>query len=174
LFGQDFSNIKKPTYPYIGIATRSLINHENWPNGAHPYHRYHSLDDWQKVKRLVSLAGYDIISFDSNATTIEQKIFLLTQFCDGVIAYEGGMAHLCHSLSIPVILTPWQFYSDGSPYVSNFDKDEDLCRLHKDKRTWFLNHIDQLSSMTPSQLQDLILSLKHNGGNNLMRNQINS
>jgi hypothetical protein len=157
----------KQNKPCIGLSTWNLQH--DFPAGGFPYHRLYPREFWVKVTNLLFSAGYDVISLNSNDISLEQKIYMMNELCDGVISYEGGIAHLAHSLKIPCVILPWHRCPDGAPAP------DDLFyaphRYHIDSKTWFVQSGDELLSWSPDRLKAMIDTLNSVGGNHLFRNR---
>lgn len=128
-------------------------------------YKYYNTDTWNNIIKKIKLAGYDVITFDSYSLSLEQKVYLLNEFCSAVIGYEGGVAHLAHVLKIPTFLLPWHHNSDGTDggpelfYVAQ--------RLHMDARTWFLESPKEFFSWSKEEFKHKIESLENGQGNNI-------
>jgi hypothetical protein len=128
----------------------------------YPFNKYYDKKTFDFLIDLVHAAGYDIMMVDSKDVSLEQKTFLLNEFCDFVIGYEGGMCHLAHILKIPAIIFPWlngamdPLWYDHSP-VEN---------IHLDKKTYFLKDREEIFEWTPQYLIDMVERLYNDGGNN--------
>ena len=124
------------------------------------------MEQYQHLFRSLKRSGYDVITFDNAHTTIEQKLFMLNEFCDCVITYEGGLALMAHVLKIPSIILPWHHSPEGTELKG------DWCSLyyqsiHLSKNTWFVESVSELLSWSPEKLKEVI-DLCHDGkGNNL-------
>jgi hypothetical protein len=160
--------------PLIGIACVNYnSDNDSWlrdiahgdytvPTGF-PNNRYYTATDYAGIFQLCKLAGYDVITLDTGFGSIADRVELLTNFCDCVIGYEGGMAHLCHSLHIPYIMLPWHSTLQGTvPVYPEF-----FQILHLDRRTYFLESIDEILSWTPAQLEHAIDQCYAEQGNNV-------
>lgn len=174
-FPTDSITIAGNTYPigqkknkkFIAIAgsdNRMLTTKQPWPHEAFPYNKYSSLDFWNKIPNLAWLSDYEVISINSRNISLEEKVFLLNEFCCAVIGYEGGLCHLAHLLKIPVIMLPWHNSIHG-----NLSDDVHLNAqmLHLDKRTWFLNNEDEILAWNSKQLDSVIEQLENEQGNNI-------
>lgn len=99
----------------------------------YPYCKYHPLHLRDQI-----LEEHNAIDLDQQCSIIE-KIKLLEQ-CKLVIAYEGGIAHLAHTMGIPTVILPWHHNAQG-------EADTEWCSLyqqstHMDSQTWFLHDMD--------------------------------
>jgi hypothetical protein len=184
LFGKNFSTDKK-NKPCIGIAMaksatelKSLINHGSHANEDS---RYYDFSVYEKIIKLALGSGYDVITLNVN-TTLEEKVYQISQLCDCVIAYEGGVAHLAHCFDVPCIMLPWQNnFLDKPP-------DESVQKIiygvpittaeimHMDKSTYFLESAAEILSWGSDDLYQTIENLYNKQGNNklLTRDVINS
>lgn len=167
-FGKSFSPyIKHPNINvtankrYIAVAFCSTnpytLVKQNLDNGStnFPFYRYHDTDVFAYICKIAKELDYDVISVDSFGLNLTEKINFLNNHCAAVICYEGGIAHLAHTLDIPcVILPPRQKH--GPPYT----------QLHLDTRTYFLQDIAELFSWNAEMLEKVIDDLTHHKGNN--------
>jgi hypothetical protein len=152
------------------VALMCYNNYESYlqydpDNSRYPDNRYHALQDYANIFQLIKRAGYEVITLDSADINLEQKIYMLNELCDAVVGYEGGMCHLAHVLKIPAIILPYryqpgQFRSRWNPYLN---------LLHLDKRTWFLDTMEQLYRWSPADFKSMITNLYNGCGNNLFR-----
>jgi len=120
----------------------------------YPYLKFHSWSIYESILKLVQSCGYDPLIIDHQDISIEHKTFLLNEYCDFVIGYEGGMCHLSHCLGLPCIMLPWKaehFYSDF---------------MHLDKQTYFVRNQTEIQTWTPTFLRDLVDGLYHEQGFN--------
>ena len=140
------------------IATREM-----------PYNKFATAEEYEKLFTLIDRAGYDIITMNSATTDLEHKAYLLNEYCDVVIGYEGGLHHLAHLLKIPSIILPWRFCDNGDPPILPGIYYEPH-RYHPDRRTWFvMGDVDrELLSWTPEQLKHKINELYQDQGNNIL------
>jgi hypothetical protein len=157
--------VGRPNKPCIAICMTNggQIKNQNLFNKInnstdYPYNKYHSLDTYQHIFKLVTLAGYDAIVVDSQNISLEEKIYILNNLCDAAIVYEGGIAHLCHVLKIPVIILPDNTINHN-PQVT-----------HLDKKTYFLESVQELVDWSPNNLISKIKDLHNDQGNNKMFN----
>lgn len=149
----------------IALAMNNGKSHIDVPEEYHtqlPYNKYYSQHYWHQVIDLIVKSGYDYIAINSKEISIEQKIFLLNEFCDAVIGYEGGLCHLAHVLRIPTLILPW-----NNTYLGE-DGVQEVRSLHYDTRTWLLESGDELLNWDSNQLQSMIKTLKENNGNHPM------
>lgn len=172
LFDKTF-DIKSSRKKCVGIT----MSHNSFVGDVHdqmitsqrswPYNRYYTRNEYHEIfDKIVSL-GYDIITLNSR-TTVEEKVFILNELCDFVIGYEGGIGHLAHLLKVPCFILPWRYNLDGK------DLPPESCHIHAlhiDPRTYFLENIEQFTTMHQNDLLKLVESLKEGqGGNNILLN----
>jgi hypothetical protein len=91
---------------------------------------------------------------------------LLNELCDAVIGYEGGICHLAHILEVPSFILPWHHHITS--WVAFEDWKIEMQMHHLDKKTYFLNSIDELLNFSTDDFIDKIQSLKNNNGNNFI------
>ena len=166
---------QKSSRPCIGLAMYARSDPGVNTNNEHPHNRYYSQEVYASIFRLIVNSGYDVITLNSGSVDLEHKIFVLNEFCDCVIGYEGGMCHLAHLLKIPTIILP--YHHDGgngkrSLRDENGRVDVPLLyathKLHVDRRTYFLNSSDEIVDWTPDQLKQQIANLHNKQGNNVL------
>lgn len=145
-------NVKK-NKKYIGIAAYhnsvGILN----PGNDYPNCKFYSIDRYADLYKMLKMYGWEIITLDSRDIILEEKVHLISTFCECVIGYEGGVAHLCHMLDVPYIMLPWKI-----PFDSKL--------LHLDKKTFFLDSFDQLLSWSSDDLDKCISNLHNEISNN--------
>jgi len=171
LFGRDFST-KRKKKTSVALAMHHGIGIDP-PDSVYsmPYNKFATADEYSAIFKMLDRAGYDVITINNKSLSIEQKIFLLNEYCDCVIGYEGGIGHLAHLLKIPYIVLPWRYCDDGSPARPPGIYYEPH-RYHYDRKTWFVihNHTKEVINWTSMQLKEKIDELYNDGGNNLAFN----
>jgi hypothetical protein len=170
VFGEE-RKVNVTTKPCIGLAISGgepknkeffdnielmIATTDNWQK----YHRYHTLQTNNAIFELLTLAGYDVITLDSFATSLEHKALVINDLCDCVIGYEGGMMHLAHALKVPTIILPRRY--DTVELTSHM--------IHLDKMTYFVNDEKELLNWSVDDLKSKILDLKKEKGNNFFFN----
>lgn len=125
-------------------------------SGRYPYNKFHPFKKYSKLVRAIVEAGYDVLMFDSNRFSLEDKIYLMNEYCDMVIGYEGGIHHLAHTMGIPSIIVPWRL-----PDVPFF-----VQQLHLDQKTYFMSK-GELDVIDSDKLMEIRNKLLYNQGNNL-------
>lgn len=159
-------DLKTQGKPCIGLLCynnyKSFLNFDP-TKSTYPDNRYHSIEEYANLFRIIKSAGYEVITLDSVDISLEQKVYMLNELCDAVVGYEGGLCHLAHLLKIPTIMLPYryqpgEFRSRWNPYLN---------LLHLDKRTYFVDDIEEVRSWTRDSFRALIDNLYNQGGNNL-------
>jgi hypothetical protein len=179
LFGKNFSTNKR-NKPCIGIAIaknavelKSLINHgvPSTESGQGDS-RYHEFNIYEKIIKLALSSGYDVITLNIH-TTLEEKTYQISQLCDCVITYEGGIAHLAHCLDVPCIMLPWQnrFWAPPNEDHPLLDTTYGIPItraeiMHMDKSTYFLESAAEILSWNSDNLYYTIETLYNKKGNN--------
>lgn len=132
-----------------------------------PYNKFATEEEYNQIFHQLSNFGYDVISINRPEINVEQKTYLLNELCEFVIGYEGGLHHLAHCLKIPSIVLPWK-YNDigGDPVYPGMYYE--THRYHADKKTYFLNTVDEFFNLNQTKLKELIESLHNNQGNNVL------
>ena len=165
----DFFKMYSPYYtiqrtvksrPFIGIAcytdSPQIFNDSN-NSTDFPFSKTYPIEENLKIIEFIKMAGYDVITLDSRDIDKITKAHLIKDLCECVIGYEGGIAHLCHMLEVPYFMLPWR-------KKKNIIPSEQL--LHLDKKTYFLNSINELFAWTKERLNQEIIKLNNNQGNN--------
>jgi hypothetical protein len=168
--------------PFIGIASYQSSEVIEPNDTTYPNCKIYSINQYANLYKFIKISGYDVISLDSRDISIKNKVNLITEFCECVIGYEGGLAHLCHMLNVPYIMFPWhrEFVKVDSKLV------------HLDNQTYFLDSFEELLSWSPAKLNqcieelhagltnnelvhnpELILDRLHNGSQEITPNEIN-
>jgi hypothetical protein len=162
--------------PIIGIAMYGKKEHAfdqseiNKVSAGFPWSRYYSMDEWSPVIKKIRMDfGYDILTLD-NIEEFSTRVMAMASMCDAIVCYEGGMAHLAHSLGIPAFILPWRKSAD--PTVCKPHQFESIYSylIHLDKKSYFLKSIDELTEWTPTEFQLKIDQLrnKEKGNNPLL------
>ena len=125
----------------------------------YPYNKMYTIDQYSKIFEVARQNGYDVITMDSKDITIPEKLELLSN-CRAVIGYEGGIAHLCHTLGLPFIMLPWRALNTKHPSL--------LELLHLDKKTYFLKSLKELLWMDTEEFSNILEQLDNNNGNNTL------
>ena len=145
---------KKKTF--IGIASYQSSEVIEPNNTTYPNCKIYSIDQYAELYKFIKISGYDVISLDSRDISIEDKARLISEYCECVIGYEGGIAHLCHMLDVPYIMFPW--------HLDNIIFDSKL--LHIDNKTYFLDSFEEFLSWSPAKLNQCIEELHAGFTNN--------
>jgi len=193
-FNVDSINYKGNKYPtaekkkkYIGIACYRNLDPDSVffsdefekesANFRFPRNRHYGIDQYAKLFAQIKLAGYDVLTLDSNML-LDDKIFLLNNHCECMIGYEGGMAHLAHVLKIPCIILPWLRSAEGKEHLSDINYSNGWVPpfnnqvynksyiMHLDNRTYFPKDIDEIFKLSTEMLRALINDLQNCKGNN--------
>lgn len=126
-------------------------------NTDFPYNKFYTIDEYAEIFKFIRRMGYDIITVDSKDITLLEKIETISK-CAAVIGYEGGMAHLTHTLNVPYIMLPWRY--------KDYEGNKLVHLLHLDKKTYFLKDIDELISFNKDAFFNLLNILNIDKGNN--------
>ena len=179
LFGKTFKlgeDTKSKKCIGIVMTNGTFTTVEQVETQSYPANKYYPRENYLKIINLAMEAGYDIITLDSNWIDLPSKMYQISQLCDCVIGYEGGIMHLAHVLKTPTIILPWHHLSNGTTPVdfSFFNNPVDLPGLkyathqyHLDKKTWFLNSVDEILKWNPVVLKSIIELLRKDRGNNI-------
>jgi hypothetical protein len=172
VLGQVFGTSNRPKKtgkPCVGVALSSTgIDQVDFDNlgKTYPDNRYPPLATYNYAINLILKSGYDVITLDSNRVSLEQKVYMISQLCDAVISYEGGITHLAHMLHVPTIIFPWQYDMQGNKLGLNYV----AHTYHVDKKTYFLSTQEEILSWRPKHLRKTINRLHNDEGNHFLFN----
>ena len=155
------------TRKYIGLACYDTADRAStFNNDQHEwnYQKMYPLTEYEQIFRLIKLAGYDVITFDSKSITKKEKADIIENMCECVIGYEGGVAHLCHMLDVPFFMLPWR--KPNLIKFQNYKLYNIEHVMHLDLKTYFFKTIKELHDYTPEDFINQIALLKNNLGNN--------
>jgi hypothetical protein len=161
-------NIKKPCVGvslYCRHTTPGDFTYTPFNEKRNLYNKWPEMKMWPldvnlRILKLLVNAGYDIITFDSPFIKLHDKIYMLNNYCDFVIGYEGAIHHLAHSLNIPSIVLPWR---QNNKHFYN-------QTLHLDKKTWIFEDIRKILNFSHDDIIRLRDQLANNNGNNIFLN----
>lgn len=129
----------------------------------YPWNKLYTIDEYKEVFRTARLHGYDVITIDSRKLDLRKKVELLSM-CRAVIGYEGGVAHLTHTLGIPYFMLPWRDVN------KEWRRKDQTHALHMDSKTYFLNDITEFLYWNKKYFHQVLRSLDNENGNNLWLN----
>lgn len=166
LFGRDYTTGRRGK-TCIGLAMHAYGMGDDKIVKYSPYHKFATREIYNDIIQLCDLAGYDVVTINQPGMSVEHKSFLLNEYCDCIIGYEGGVMHLAHTLTVPSIILPWRFHGDGSIISSSEDTINRVSHsYHMDRRTYFPTTQDEICSWSPAQLKLCIDDLYELKGNN--------
>jgi hypothetical protein len=129
-------------------------------NTDYPHSKLYPIEIYQRLFQVIKSWGYDVITFDSRDTSIEDKADLINM-CDFVIGYEGGIAHLSHMLDTPTFILPWRV-NTVLPEL-----------LHLDKKTYFCQSVNEIIGWSRSEVLEKVYQLnKKETNNRFLNNQL--
>lgn len=185
LYGQQFkvNSDKRKRYICLAISGRTESSRDIYfdnteylkvPLGMPTKLYEYTRKEIDKIISLIIDAGYDIVTLESPLITVEQKVFILNELCDGIIGYEGGMMHLAHVLGVPSIIYPWPAEEGIMKNWVIPDINHTLSMtMHLDKRTYFLDSAEELHSWNGEKFKQVIDGLYLEQGNNkLLQNSV--
>lgn len=173
------SNFKRKGHVCIAIGgnidnARSILLNEKVET-RHPKISGITSTTIHEIQRIVIESGRDILTVEDNSISIDKKVFLLNEFCDCVIGYEGGLMHLAHCLGIPTIILPWanEHVNPSSPSdlfnkLLPEHKFTAPMKFHIDKRSYFPSSVDEITRWSGEDLNDMLLMLYSDKGNNIL------
>ena len=164
LFGREYSTTRKKK---SCVALAMHHGHGLQPAGGMPYNKFATVKEYNLIFQHVTDLGYDVVTMNQSAMSLEQKIYILNEMTDFVIGYEGGLGHLAHVLQIPYLCLPWRLNDMGHAGVQPGLWYESH-RFHPDRRTWFLKDTQEFLDWDGQQLQHMIDRLYDQGGNNIL------
>jgi len=151
----------------IGLAQHAYGMGDDRPVKYSPYHKFATRETYTDIARICDLAGYDVVTINQPAMSVEHKAFLLNEYCDAVIGYEGGVMHLAHTLRVPCIILPWRFHGDGSAIADPLDQINWVAHsYHMDRRSYFPATPEEITQWQPAELIQQIDRLYALAGNN--------
>lgn len=131
------------------------------PNGTRvPQAKWRTIDFYSRVFEACRKFGYDVITLD-HPGDIEFKLRALVEQCEAVIAYEGGIAHLCHMLNVPCLMLNFRDPCADcvyGPFQAEY--------MHQSRSMYLLRNDEELFNMDRNQFSNLIGSLKNGSGTN--------
>ena len=164
LFGREYSTTRKKK---SCVALAMHHGHGLQPAGGMPYNKFATVKEYNQIFQHVTDLGYDVVTMNQSAMSLEQKIYILNEMTDFVIGYEGGLGHLAHVLQIPYLCLPWRLNDMGHAGVQPGLWYESH-RFHPDRRTWFLKDTQEFLGWDGQPLQHMIDRLYDQGGNNIL------
>ena len=166
LFGQEYATGRRGKR-CIGLAMHAYGLCEDQALRISPLCKYATREIYNSIIALADRAGYDVVTINQPGMSVEHKAFLLNEYCDCLIGYEGGAAHLAHTLGVPCIILPWKYDGDGNLLTDPTDEMRLIAHsYHMDRRTYFPNTQEEITEWTPEQLRSCIDSLYQLQGNN--------
>lgn len=168
-FNNILFSIKKHRKPMVALScyrsNKETFNNSNLDkHNSYPYNRQYPIEVnaliWSKLKE----AGYDVLTIDDRIPVVD-KCFLLNEYCDALVGYEGGLTHLAHCLGIPTVIFPFRFgyYGDS---IEHLEKDYTIDKIHLDSKTFIVDKMENFLELEPEQFKNLIDQLHENKGNN--------
>jgi hypothetical protein len=167
VLGKEYSTAPKRKTCVALAMHHNMGLHDSTGQYGMPYNKFATAEQYNCLFEHLTALGYDVVTMNQTGMTLEQKIYLLNELCDFVIGYEGGLGHLAHVLGIPYICLPWRFNDMGHPGIQPGMWYEPH-RFHVDRRTWFLQNIEEFTSWNKTDLTHMIDRLYNNGGNNVL------
>jgi len=154
---------KSKTKPCVGVSMYHMDKSlqkgvSKLKKDVYPDYKFYPLEYNTHLMKVLIEAGYDVIMLDNINVSLEDKIYLLSEYCDMVIGYEGGLHHLAHCLDIPCIIFPHNNLEHGAiDYINS---------LHLDLKTHFIHNQTQILDLTVNTLLNIRSKLIANLGNN--------
>lgn len=166
LFGQEYAT-GRPNRPCIGLAMHAYGLGDDLLTRQSPYHKFATREIYDQIVALCDRSGYDVVTVNQPGMSVEHKAFLLTEYCAALISYEGGVAHLAHTLSVPCIVLPWRYHGDGARIEPGCQITQIAHSYHMDRRTYFPVTQEEITGWTPADLHSCIDRLYRLEGNNI-------
>jgi len=158
-----------PNYKFIGISITAFMDEiysekdTRIDKTAYPHCKYQPIEYFARLITHLKMMGWDIINIDNRDIIIEDKVDLLINHCQAVIGYEGGIAHLCHTLGIPYIMTPWNKEASHPLFC-------DI--MHPTLNCWFLRDAEEIFAWDKKVFNTIIKDLYRGRGNNYLARDI--
>jgi hypothetical protein len=153
--------IKNKSKPCVGFTMyhmdKGLENPVKELTNSYPDYKFHPISVNLHLSKVLIEAGYDIIMLDSLNMPLEDKVYLMNEYCDVIIGYEGGVHHLAHSLGIPSIILPHRTTSGSRDCIN---------MLHLDSKTYFLSK-EEMLELSVKKFLKIRKDLLENKGNNI-------
>lgn len=166
LFGQDYTTGRRGK-TCIGLAMHAYGLGEDMPVKYGPYHKFATREIYNQIIKLADTSKYDILTINQPTMSVEHKAFLLNEYCDCLISYEGGTAHLAHTLKVPTIILPWRYWGDGREIVETDQEVKVISHsYHMDRRTYFPKTQEEILDWDTDKLKSVIDDLYNMKGNN--------
>lgn len=161
--------------PMIGLAMYGKKEHAfddgDQVRNYFPFNRYYSMSEWTSIIKKIRIEfGYDIMTLD-NIEEFPMKVLAMITMCDAIVCYEGGMAHLAHTLGIPCFILPWKeneirigYDEPGTLGGTNSPLYAQV--IHLDQSTYFLDSINELLNWDKLNFCGQIEKLRNGVGSN--------
>lgn len=130
-----------------------------------PHCKLRPIDYYARVFEYIKRNRYDVITIDSMDTNFEEKVEMMSKYCEAIIGYEGGIAHLSHMLNIPYFILGWRLPSP-STHLETFHSEI----VHMTRNTYFLRDDEELFSWSAEEFDYQINLVRTNHGNNRLLN----
>lgn len=158
LFDKTYSN-KAKRGKVVGICcyppTLGSQNYKkHYDQSNFIFNRSMSMDYYKLLFEKLLNCGYDVVTLDQ-MISIEEKSYLISQVCDFVIGYEGGMMHLAHMLRTPTIILPRKIDNDLTNHM-----------LHPCDSAWLLDDENIFLSWSNEEIEKIINYCNSGQGNN--------
>ena len=137
------------------IIRGSNINEGNKRSHMVPQVKFQALDFYGEVFKFARRCGYDVVTLD-HPSNLEHKVKTLVEQCDAVIAYEGGIAHLCHVLRVPCFVFNYR-NTEADAIYGQFQ----VPYIHQSKTMYFLKNPLELLSWDKDKFMNLVSGLRH-------------
>jgi hypothetical protein len=125
-----------------------------------PWCRYRPIDYYARVFEYCKTHYYDVITLESSTTTFEEKLEFMVRHCRAIIGFEGGIAHLAHTVGIPYFMLDWNLPSTSTT------NDDYHCEMVHQSPFMYLLKDEELFSWSRKEFDEKINQVSQGKGNN--------
>jgi hypothetical protein len=160
-------NIEKKCVAIAGFYDNPLDdqNCESYQRNQWPWCKHRPIEYWAKIFSWLKSMNYDVITVDK-FWSLENKVDTLVRNCCAIISYEGGMAHLAHTLQLPCFLIDWK-HPSPSTKLGTFHCD----LVHKTNTVHIVRNDNEFFNWNYDQFQHRIHELSQGMTNNRILNK---
>jgi hypothetical protein len=148
------NNRKKP-FILIPMYGTCLPLNPRIDDKEQPFVKFQKDYVYSHVINLCLSLGYDVVTLDKLSMSVKEKILFMINYCEAVIGYEGGLAHLAHALDIPCIILPHK-------------KPMNTTILHMHEKAYHITDVNEIMEMKIPGLLYILEKCKENRGNNVV------
>lgn len=153
-FAGKKNNEKKP-FVLIPMYGTCLPLDPRIDDKEQPFVKFQKAYVYNHIINLCLSSGYDVVTLDKMYMTVKEKIHFMINYCEAVIGYEGGLAHLAHALDIPCIILPHK-----TPMNTTI--------LHMHEKAYHINNVNEIMELKVPGFLYILERCKENQGNNVV------